>query len=711
MPGHVDDEDRRARAPAAGEVNRLPHALAPAFVREGPAHDAFHVPSIRAEPPRARARVDPSAPRSIAPPSRTGSRGPAARRLPSTCRRSATPVSMPAGLARKNVPCRPNAPAPSVSVRARMVVVEPRPPPGGAPDVLEVRHEGQRERAVGEEDRRRSEDRVADHLPRRGRQMGHPHLIGAGNGVAHDELEGVVAARRRRPDCVGELECAVGPARGGARASRDDLEHRAIRQREASVAPSPFVHAPKVTPTVMAHPSFGATLPAVLRTGLRPLFTLSTLFLLAACGGENASAPAATFAAGPGSPAPITAPAQPAAPYAARPDGKPDLAVVHRIKEEAYRRGQVMDHLFWLTDVNGPRLTASPGFRSAADWAVRTLATWGASERAPRAVGALRARVERAEVRALARRAGGYARLAGRARRPGRAARTARSPGAPRPRAALSRTRRTATTRSISPSSRARIQAYAQDVAGQAARALRPHRPAARPGRPRETEPLALRRQEARRARPRPGARAPRALDLAPPALPARREEAPRAHGEPPGRGVRRLLRPPAPGHGRALALLATEGVLGVLSTDDRGEGALVFAESTGEWEASQPLPPPAVVMPPEDYDRLARLAEKKRPGQGAPRRADRRARTRTRRPTTSSPSSRARASSDELVMLGAHLDSWHAGTGATDNGAGCAVMLEAIRILKRSTCRSSAPCASRCGAARSRASTARAPT
>lgn len=36
----------------------------------------------------------------------------------------------------------------------------------------------------------------------------------------------------------------------------------------------------------------------------------------------------------------------------------------------------------------------------------------------------------------------------------------------------------------------------------------------------------------------------------------------------------------------------------------------------------------------------------------------------------------------DELVMLGGHLDSWHAGTGATDNGAGCAVAMEAARIL-----------------------------
>lgn len=39
----------------------------------------------------------------------------------------------------------------------------------------------------------------------------------------------------------------------------------------------------------------------------------------------------------------------------------------------------------------------------------------------------------------------------------------------------------------------------------------------------------------------------------------------------------------------------------------------------------------------------------------------------------------------DEVVMLGGHLDSWHSGTGATDNAAGCTVMMEAVRILKAS--------------------------
>ena len=37
----------------------------------------------------------------------------------------------------------------------------------------------------------------------------------------------------------------------------------------------------------------------------------------------------------------------------------------------------------------------------------------------------------------------------------------------------------------------------------------------------------------------------------------------------------------------------------------------------------------------------------------------------------------------NEIVMIGGHLDSWHGGTGATDNAAGCVVMMEALRIIK----------------------------
>ena len=46
-----------------------------------------------------------------------------------------------------------------------------------------------------------------------------------------------------------------------------------------------------------------------------------------------------------------------------------DLGVVDRIKDEAFTRSEVMEHLRNLTDVHGPRLTGSPQFDEAAKWA------------------------------------------------------------------------------------------------------------------------------------------------------------------------------------------------------------------------------------------------------------------------------------------------------------------------------------------------------
>src|SRR5574339_648028 len=61
------------------------------------------------------------------------------------------------------------------------------------------------------------------------------------------------------------------------------------------------------------------------------------------------------------------------------PSDQVDLTVIHRIKQEAFQNGKVMDHLFYLTDVNGPRLTGSPGFQSAANWILKEIQGWGIS--------------------------------------------------------------------------------------------------------------------------------------------------------------------------------------------------------------------------------------------------------------------------------------------------------------------------------------------
>src|SRR6266498_4767452 len=54
-----------------------------------------------------------------------------------------------------------------------------------------------------------------------------------------------------------------------------------------------------------------------------------------------------------------------------------DLSIIHRIRAEAFDNSKVMDHMFYLTDVNGPRVTNSPGYRQAADWVVKRMGEYG----------------------------------------------------------------------------------------------------------------------------------------------------------------------------------------------------------------------------------------------------------------------------------------------------------------------------------------------
>ena len=92
---------------------------------------------------------------------------------------------------------------------------------------------------------------------------------------------------------------------------------------------------------------------------------------------------------------------------------------------------------------------------------------------------------------------------------------------------------------------------------------------------------------------------------------------------------------------------------------------------------------PSQVVLAVEHYNRIARVLQKKVPVKIA---LEHQEHVHTTPISTASTSSRELPGTDkddEVVMLGAHFDSWHAGTGATDNGASSAVMMEAMRILK----------------------------
>ncbi|MBM3738009.1 MAG: M20/M25/M40 family metallo-hydrolase [Acidobacteria bacterium] len=127
---------------------------------------------------------------------------------------------------------------------------------------------------------------------------------------------------------------------------------------------------------------------------------------------------------------------------------------------------------------------------------------------------------------------------------------------------------------------------------------------------------------------------------------------------------------------------LKEEGAVALLSTGYRGDGGTVFASRGGSFDGKYPDAPPTAAIAPEHYNRIVRLLRNKFPVKlrleiAAEFRGD------SKDSYNIVAEIPGRSRRDEMVMLGAHFDSWHGGTGATDNAAGSAVMIEAVRILK----------------------------
>jgi carboxypeptidase Q len=128
---------------------------------------------------------------------------------------------------------------------------------------------------------------------------------------------------------------------------------------------------------------------------------------------------------------------------------------------------------------------------------------------------------------------------------------------------------------------------------------------------------------------------------------------------------------------------LADEKVFAVV---DHGYGAFgggaVFVQSGGTWKTGETATVPAVTVALEQWDRIARLLDQKKEVELELNVANTFYDNDPMQYNTIAeiPGGDKK---DEVVMVGAHLDSWHSGTGATDNGAGTVVMMEAMRILK----------------------------
>jgi len=129
---------------------------------------------------------------------------------------------------------------------------------------------------------------------------------------------------------------------------------------------------------------------------------------------------------------------------------------------------------------------------------------------------------------------------------------------------------------------------------------------------------------------------------------------------------------------------VAEEGVVATLHISPWDNGILRVMGG-GSRKAGEPVGVPSLVLGEERYNQLVRALERKEAVRlrlnvdgGFTSEAD--------LPSANTigeiPGTGPHA--DEVVILGAHLDSWHTGTGANDNGAGVAVVIEAARILKK---------------------------
>jgi carboxypeptidase Q len=137
-------------------------------------------------------------------------------------------------------------------------------------------------------------------------------------------------------------------------------------------------------------------------------------------------------------------------------------------------------------------------------------------------------------------------------------------------------------------------------------------------------------------------------------------------------------VRPPQLNDQR-LAALKAEGVA-VTIEPNIGEHGTVFV--TGRDMGANSVP--SIVLASEHYNLIARLLQQKVPVKLA---VDIQARYHTEDSKTQNVLAEITGTDntlkDEIVMVGAHLDSWHTGTGATDNADGVATAMEAMRILK----------------------------
>ncbi len=324
------------------------------------------------------------------------------------------------------------------------------------------------------------------------------------------------------------------------------------------------------------------------------------------------------------------------------PQEKVDLDAIYKIKDEGLNHSQVMDTLSYLTDVYGGRLTGSPQIKSAAEWAKKKLSEW---------------ELVNVNLETWGPFGRGW-------------------------------TNEKFTARVVSPSVSFPVIAYPK---------------AWTPGTNGLVEGdvvTAVINNEQDFGKFRGQLRGKYVMTAAPPNVQAQFQAPGRRYSDDDLQNIsNQVVQPPrgggpgqrgAPGGGRGnapnfnqqrLKFLLDEGVIATVEPS-QGSGGTLFVQGGGGRNLTDPPVPAQVVMSVEHYGRIWRMLEKK-----VPVRLEMEIQNKFFDNDLNSFNIVADIpgtdKADELVMLGAHFDSWHTGTGATDNASGSAVMMEAMRILK----------------------------
>jgi carboxypeptidase Q len=320
---------------------------------------------------------------------------------------------------------------------------------------------------------------------------------------------------------------------------------------------------------------------------------------------------------------------------------KIDQDMMQKIRDEGLKKSKVMDIVFQLTDVNGPRLMNSPGYLKAANYAKTTLAGWG---------------LENANLEPWGEWGKGW-----------ELQKFYIAMTAPyyRPLIALPKTWTTGTNGPqtgelllLTAKNSEELKAFEGKLKGKIIIL------------PRTDTLIPTYTADASRFTDE---QLQKMADFDPKSIPARSP-----------RDFRQAQAGSSLNPTTVKEMAAKEGALAIITTSPRGRDGTLFVQGGGGYSAGTQPNFLDIVVAFEEYMSLYRLA-----AANVPVKLELDVKSRFNTDDTRGYNVVAEIKGtdkklkDEVVMLGGHLDSWHGSHGATDNAAGCAVMMEAVRILK----------------------------